>query len=61
MIEPKTGEILALISAPSYDPGLLVDVNALGTLIGCGTILFLVHYSIAHYKESIRQAQHSKC
>lgn len=23
-IEPKTGEILALISAPSYDPGLLV-------------------------------------
>src|SRR5699024_2482531 len=23
-IEPKTGEILALVSAPSYDPGLLV-------------------------------------
>ena len=23
-LEPKTGEILALISAPSYDPGLLV-------------------------------------
>ena len=23
-IEPKTGEILALVSAPSYDPNLLV-------------------------------------
>ncbi len=23
-IEPKTGEILALVTAPSYDPGILV-------------------------------------
>jgi penicillin-binding protein 2 len=23
-IEPKTGEILALVSSPGYDPGLLV-------------------------------------
>lgn len=26
-IEPKTGEILALVTAPSYDPGLLVGKN----------------------------------
>ncbi len=29
-IEPETGEILALVSSPDYDPGLLVGRDPLG-------------------------------
>jgi cell division protein FtsI/penicillin-binding protein 2 len=33
LAEPKTGEILALITAPSYDPSILLVDNVLKTIL----------------------------
>jgi penicillin-binding protein 2 len=43
-IEPKTGEILALITAPSYDPSILVGRQQ-KTILYCITTPLQNHFT----------------
>ena len=53
-IEPKTGEILALVSAPTYDPAMLVGRQLYITIRSQN------HFMIEDYKLLIRRAHHLK-
>ena len=54
-LEPSTGEILALVSAPNYDPKMLVGRERSKTSQNYGMIPFPDLCLIEYYKGNIHQ------